>query len=80
MTDSINDILSKKDFTEPPEISAIKRFVQDQFNTQVEVISRSHDIIITAPGASFANNLRFNLQALQNCADTNKKIMIRIKS
>ena len=53
--DSLSSILGGKDFDEPPEISSIKKYVQDEFQTEVGVQVRDKEIVITAPSASLAN-------------------------
>ena len=77
--DSLNSILSRKDFDEPPEITAVKKFVQDEFKTAVTVMVRERDLIIAVPNASLASALRMRLPELKRrTAITDKKIIIRI--
>ncbi|MGH7234074.1 MAG: hypothetical protein ACREF7_01340, partial [Candidatus Saccharimonadales bacterium] len=68
--DSLNDILSRKDFDEPPESLAIKQYVREQFDEVVAVTVRERDIIIAAPSASLANTLRMRILALQRLVGT----------
>ena len=79
MADSLFDILSHKDFDEPPEIAALKQYVQKHFQATVEVVVRERDIIITAPSAPLAGILRFHQHQLQKVAQTNKRITLRIR-
>jgi prephenate dehydrogenase len=77
--DSLNSILSRKDFDEPPEVSNIKKYVQDEFKTDVSVIARDKDIIITVPSAALASTLRLRSPELKRrCAITDKKLIFRI--
>jgi hypothetical protein len=78
MSDSLADILSKKDFDEPPEIAAIKKFVQDNYQEAVEVIVRERDIVIATRSSALANTLRLNARALQTAAGTKKRLVFRI--
>jgi hypothetical protein len=76
--DSLNDILSRKDLDEPPEIGAIKRYVRLKFQTDVGVSIQHNTIVITAANAALSSNLRMQTPQLQKEADTSKKIIIRI--
>ncbi len=58
MADSLFDILQRKDFSEPPEIAAIKGYIQEHFHAGSEVLPREHEIIIVVTSASLASTLR----------------------
>lgn len=79
MTESLFDIFSRKDFSEPPEIVAIKGYVREHFDAEIEVIPRDHDIILTVASASLASVLRFHARKLQTAASTKKRLVIRIR-
>lgn len=79
MTESLFDIFSRKDFSEPPEIAAIKDYVREHFDVEIEVIPRDYDIILTVPSASLASVLRFHARKLQSAANTKKRLVIRIR-
>ena len=79
MSNSLGDILARKDFDEPPEMQAIKKFVQDTFAAKVEVMMRERDIVVTASSASLANSLRLKVTELRKAANTDKRIIFRIR-
>ena len=79
MADSLFDILSRKDFSEPPEIAAIKGYITEHFHADSEVVLREFDIIITVPSASLGGVLRFHARKLQAAAKTKKRLVIRIR-
>lgn len=79
MADSLFDILSHKDFSEPPELVAIKGYIKEHFKVDAEVMNRDFDIIITVPSASLASTLRFHVVKLQRTANTKKRLVIRIR-
>lgn len=79
MADSLFDILARKDFSEPPEIAAIKQYMTDQFNADSEVIAREREIIITVSSAALASTLRFHVRKIQDAAKTQKRLIIRIR-
>ena len=78
MADSLFDILQRKDFSEPPEIAAIKGYIQEHFHAGSEVLPREHEIIIVVTSASLASTLRFHARKLQAVAQTSKRLVFRI--
>ncbi len=79
MTDSLFDILSQKDFSEPPETVAIKQYVQGNFQVTVEAVIRGNDIIVTTPSAALTGTLRFQISQLKKVAQTDKRIVFRTR-
>lgn len=79
MADSLFDLLARKDFSEPPEIAAIKGYIQDHFQADAEVIMHEFEIIIVVPSASLAGVLRFHVRKIQAAAQTKKRLVIRIR-
>ena len=79
MADSLFDILSRKDFSEPSEITAIKQYIQDHFKVEAEVMNHDSDIIITVSSASLASTLRFHAVKMREAAATKKRLVIRIR-
>jgi hypothetical protein len=75
---SLQDIMGKKNFDEPPEIQSIKTFVRKLYSADVGVNIQTHSITITTPSASLAGSLRPHLYKLKEELDTDKKIFIRI--
>lgn len=78
MSDSIADLLSKKNFGEPIEIEVIKHFVKENFNSTCQVTINQRQIVIGVPGASLAGALRMRLHELQALCQTEKRLIIRI--
>lgn len=78
MTHSLSDILLNRDFDEPLEGKAIKKFVRDEFGATVAVTVREKDIIIEVPGAALTNTLRLRQTQLKKAAATDKKLIFRI--
>lgn len=79
MADSLFDILARKDFSEPPELAAIKDYIHDHFKVDAEVITHEFEIIIVVPSASLAGVLRFHARKMQAAAQTKKRLVIRIR-
>ena len=76
--DSLQSILGDKDFDEPPEISAIKKYVLDELGVQVGVQVREHDIVILVPSAALANTLRLRGPELKRRCQIDKRLTFRI--
>ncbi|HVV25501.1 MAG TPA: hypothetical protein VHC21_00505 [Candidatus Saccharimonadales bacterium] len=76
--DSLNDILGKKDFDEPPEMTAIKKYVQDEFKTAVGVQVRERDIVVRVPSAALANTLRLRVPDIRRRCQIDKRLTFRI--
>ncbi|MGC1176529.1 MAG: hypothetical protein WA843_00500 [Candidatus Saccharimonadales bacterium] len=76
--DSLHSILSNKDFDEPPEMSSIKKYVQDEFQTAVTVLVRERDIVIGVPSAALANTLRLRGPEIKRRCQLDKRLTFRI--
>lgn len=76
--DSLNSILGHKDFDEPPEMSSIKKYVKDEFKTDVSVQVRDRDIVIGVPSAALANTLRLRSPDIKRRCQIDKRLTFRI--
>ena len=76
--DSLRNILSDKDFDEPPEMSGIKKYVQDEFKVAVSVLVRDKDIVIGVPNAALANTLRLRSPEIKRRCQIDKRLTFRI--
>ncbi len=76
--DSLDSILKRKDFDEPPEMAAIKQYVQEEFQASVGVQIRDRDIVIEVPGAALANTLRLRAPDMKRRCQLTKRLTFRI--
>lgn len=76
--DSLQELLGRYSPKEPDEVTAIKRYISDQFGVESTVGLHGETLVITVNSASLANALRMRLPALQRTANTKKKILFRI--
>ncbi len=76
--DSLHSILSNKDFDEPPEMSSIKKYVQDEFQATVSVLVRDKDIVIGVPNAALAGTLRMRAPDIKRRCQIDKRLTFRI--
>lgn len=78
MTDSIKDLLTRRDFEQPDEIQRIKDFVKAKFDEEPAVKITPSSIIISVSNASLAGALRIHLHNLGKDLEIDKKLLIRI--
>ena len=76
--DNLSDILSRRDFDVPPEITAIKDYVRRHYDSEVQVTIEQRSILIKARSAALIATLRLNAPAIQKAADTEKRLTFRI--
>lgn len=76
--DNLSDILSRRDFDAPPEVTAIKDYARRHYDSEVQVMLQPRSIIIKAPSAALITTLRLNAPAIQKAADTDKRLVFRI--
>ena len=68
-----------KDFDEPPEVSAIKKYVYDTFKKTVSVKVGDKDIAIITGSASLSNALRLKSPEIKRRCQIEKRLTFRIK-
>lgn len=76
--DSINDLLADKNFNEPPEIGAIKKYIRDKYRSDASITMRERDIVVAVKSAALASRLRFDMQDMVAKTGATKKIVLRI--
>lgn len=76
--DSLSDILHRKDFEQPPEMAAIKKYVRDEFKLDVGVLIRDRDIVVMVPNAALANTLRLRGPDIKRRCQLTKRLTFRI--
>jgi hypothetical protein len=76
--DSLGSLLGDQKFVEPPEVMAIKDYVQDKYKSAVKVLVTDRQITIITSSAALAGTLRMELHNLQEQLKTDKKLTLRI--
>ncbi|MCA9325250.1 hypothetical protein KDA23_04280 [Candidatus Saccharibacteria bacterium] len=76
--DSIYDLLSNRDFDEPPEIGALKQYIRDNYQSEAGITMRERDIVITVQSAALVSRLRFDMRKMVDTTKVTKKIVLRI--
>jgi hypothetical protein len=78
MSDSLGDLLARRNLDEPPEVRAIKAYVRRHYDAEVKVTVQPHTIVVAARSAGLIGSLRLNLPKLEAAAATDKRILLRI--
>ena len=77
--DSLLQLLSNRELpAEPTEIKLIKSYVKNEFGSEVEVMVRDKDIVISVSSSSLANTLRLRGPQIKKLCGTDKKLTFRI--
>lgn len=76
--DSLRDLMAKRGTPDQPEITAIKRYVDEHFHTPVRAAVNGNTIIVTVPSASLANTLRLQTSVIQKACQLEKRLVFRI--
>ena len=76
--DNLADILARKDYDVPQEVTIIKRYVQEHFDVGVGVSVQAKTITITARSAPLVGRLRMHTVQLQRACQTDKRLVFRI--
>ncbi len=76
--DSLKTILGNYDYTPPPEIDSIKRYIEQEFNTSVTVTLKDQSIIVLVPSAALANTLRLRSPDIKRRCQIKTRLVFRI--
>lgn len=76
--DSLLDILKHKDYDLPPEVAAIKQYVRQEFQAEVEVLMREKDIVIAGRSSALIGSLRLRGPQIKKAASTTKRLVFRV--
>ncbi|MGI9027796.1 MAG: hypothetical protein ACR2FM_03060 [Candidatus Saccharimonadales bacterium] len=78
MSQLLGDVLTGRNYGEPPEIRQIKEFVAAQIGITPAVSVNAETFIIRVPSAAAAGALRTKLFQLQKQVEDKRRIVIRI--
>lgn len=76
--DSVQELLGRFARQEPDEVTAIRRYIVETFESPVRIALHEKTLIITVESAALANTLRFRTLELQKIAKTSKRLVFRI--
>jgi hypothetical protein len=75
--DSLQDILGKRDFTPPDEVSAVKEFIQRRYHSSSRVRVERNALIVRVPSSALAATLQLEQRRLIEACRITKKLIIR---
>jgi hypothetical protein len=75
--ESLQDIMSKKDFTPPDEIAAVKEFITRRYNSSSTVRVERQVIIVRVPSSALAATLQLEQRRMIEACRLTKKLIIR---
>ncbi len=78
MMDSLQDLMAGSSIDEPPQIKAIKSYVQKVYDSPCSVSITPRDYIVTVPSAPLANTIQLEKAALVAACELEKPLRIRI--
>lgn len=76
--ESLDEVLRRFQPDEPKEVSAIKRYIEAEFQSSASVAVKGDTVVVTVSSAALANILRLRMSALQKAAKTTRRIVLRI--
>jgi len=78
--DSLQEILSKKDFTPPDEIAAVKEYIARRYNSSSTVRVERNVLIVRVPSGALAATLQLERRRMIEACRITKKLIIRYGS
>jgi hypothetical protein len=75
--DSLQDILGKKTFDEPDEVSALQNYVKSRYKSDSSVRLQRDSLILSVPNSALAATLQLNRQQIIKECNLTKKLAIR---
>ena len=75
--DSLQDILSKRDFTPPDELVAVKEFISRRYNSKSTVRVERDALIVRVPSSALAATLQLEQQRMIEACHIKRKLVIR---
>lgn len=78
LMDSLNKILSDKQFSEPAELTKLKQFIKDEYGSTSMVAISGQSIVISVNSSSLAGSLRLRLPEIKKKLKIEQAIRLRI--
>ena len=76
--DSLGDVFQQKNIHEPPQVAALKKYVQENHDATITVKSAPKYYLITVPGASLAGTLRLETAQIMKDCSLDKRLVIHV--
>jgi hypothetical protein len=69
LVDSLQDILSKRDFTPPDEVAAVKEFIARRYKSPSRVRVERDVLIVRVPSSALAATLQLDQRVMRDLPD-----------
>jgi hypothetical protein len=76
--DSLQDILSKRDFTPPDEVAAVKEFITRRYNSPSRVRVERDVLIVRVPSSALAATLHLEQRSMIEACRITRQLIIRV--
>jgi hypothetical protein len=78
LMERLGDIVAHYGQSEPPQLAAIKRYVDEQYHVSVRAAVSGNAIVVTVPSAALANTLRLQTTQISDVCQLDKRLVFRI--
>lgn len=75
--DSLQEIMSKKDFTPPDEVAAVKEFITRRYKSASQVRVERNALIVRVPSSALAATIQLEQRTMIDKCRITKKLIIR---
>ncbi len=75
--DSLQDILSKKDFTPPDEIQLLREYIERRYKSRCQIKLQRDAIILSVRGSALAATLQLEQDKIIEGCGLKKRLVIR---
>lgn len=75
--DSLQDILGKRDFTPPDEVTAVKEFIERRYRSSSTVKVERDVLIVRVPSSALAATLQLEQRTLIDHCRITRRLIIR---
>lgn len=78
--ESLAEILARKQFGAPDEVTALKNYVKQHYNTSAKITVRGSNLILSIPNSALAGTLQMQRPKIIKACDLKSKLIIRTGS
>lgn len=75
--DSLQDILGKREFTPPSEVTAVKEFIERRYHSPSRVRVERNALIVRVPSSALAATLQLEQRRMIEACRITRKLIIR---
>lgn len=76
--ESLGDILAKKKFEVPVEVTRIKGYVEKRYGVKAKVTMQGKNLILSVPNSALAGNLQLEKPKILKACDLKCNLIIRV--